>query len=192
MKNKYARYLIAIIYAFCGTLFVPSASVAQETPPAESSQLPVYRFWSPKLGNAHFYTMDEGERQNLERNYNYANGGDWVPEGEVFKADQAVLGACRENQVAVHRFWNPNWSAHFYTSDGAEYQLFANTPPWSYDGLAYCAETGEAGVSELAKPLHRFWSPVFKKYFYTADESERAAVAQDSNWSYEGIAHFVH
>jgi hypothetical protein len=201
MKHTYKRYLFAVVYASLGAILVPGAAVAQTASPTPSVEpapiddpgpQPIYRFWSPRIGNAHFYTMDEGERDNLKQNYNYANGGDWVYEGEVFKADPAVLGACKENQVPVHRFWNPNWGAHFYTSDGAEYYLFAHTAPWQYDGLAYCAETGEQGVSGPARPLHRFWSGVFKKYFYTASETERANVAKDSNWSYEGIVHFVH
>jgi len=67
--------------------------------------LPVYRFWS---GKAHFYTIEEAEKNKLINEYSDI----WTPEGIAFYAfPKGEPPECK----AVYRFWNAGNSTHFFT-----------------------------------------------------------------------------
>ena len=145
---------------------------------------PVYRFWSPKFNNAHFFTTDYAEASRIRK-----SDPNWTYEQEAFLALSYEDGRC-EVGTPVYRFYSPVFQSHFYTKDAAEKaHVIANDRNWTYEGVAYCAfDTAQPGTV----PLYRFWSPRFGKHFYTANEAEKNhIVANDRNWTYESIAYYV-
>ncbi|MGY4643853.1 hypothetical protein [Cellulomonas sp. URHB0016] len=152
--------------------------------PTTNPQVAVYRFYSPDLANAHFFTTDEAEASGLME-----SRGSWHFEGPAFNAIAKAGSTCPEGRP-VHRFWSPVVQSHFYTQNEAEKDsLIAHDRRWSYEGVAYCAYA-EKTLASI--PLYRFWSPRFGKHFYTADpmESEHLRTV-DHDWNYEGIAYYV-
>jgi 3',5'-cyclic AMP phosphodiesterase CpdA len=102
---------------------------------------PVHRFWSQPLG-AHFYTVDENERDWLLANYSYV----WTYEGVGFYAYPA--GRQPAGTMPVHRFWSSTLGAHFYTiSDREQFSLRSGYPSvWQYEGVAWYAYPPEAAA----------------------------------------------
>lgn len=144
----------------------------------------VFRFWSPRFNNAHFFTTSFAEAAHII-------GGDdnWHYEGVAFRGAPLVDGACTQGE-AVHRFYSPVFQSHFFTkSESEKAHIVANDRNWTYEGVAYCAAASPvAGTT----PLHRFWSPAFGKHFFTADQGEADHIrATDRNWTYEGVAYHV-
>ncbi len=106
-----------------------------ETSAADDSGLaPVYRFWSDKLC-AHFYTIDEAEKELIINNY----ADTWTFEGIAFYAyppHQAPVGS-----KPVYRFWSDALGRHFYTISEAERQFLIDTysAVWAEEGVAWYA-----------------------------------------------------
>jgi hypothetical protein len=96
----------------------------------------IYRFWSP-LHSAHFYTISEAERDSVIATY---PGSVWSYEGAAFYGYPD--GEQPDDAKAVHRFWSPLYSGHFYTISEAEKDAVIATYPssvWSYEGVAWYA-----------------------------------------------------
>lgn len=146
-----------------------------------SDSVPVYRFWSPKFDNAHFYTVNLGEARGL-----HAGDRNWTYEGLDFRVWRVNSGQCQDGSKPTHRFWSSKFASHFFTTNKAEADdVRKNDPNWKYEGVAFCT----TGSKDSTKPVHRFWSPKFGKHFYTANEGEaRGLRHNDPNWNYEGIA----
>lgn len=107
--------------------------------PAAEGVAPVWRFWSPALG-AHFYTLDERERDKLLADYRHA----WTCEGVVFYAYRA--GDQPEGTIAVHRYWSNTLRTHLYTtSDTERFKLASSySDLWAYEGVAWYAYPAES------------------------------------------------
>lgn len=201
MKNKHLRFLTLVSYAaIVGSLLAPAPTAAQTAPspsqsptatpsPNEDPLLPVYRFHSPTQGNAHFFTMDEAERNNILRFDNYDTGGNWRDEGIGYWAHASSLGSCGEVRQPVYRYRSDRFQTHFYTANPSEMQALTNDPNWRYEQLAYC---GEPRTSAGVRPLQRYWSDRFQKHFFTANSDEQAVLRTDANWRPEGIATYVY
>ncbi len=161
------------------------------------NQLPIYRFWSPRFNNAHFFTQNADEKNNLifTDNYDYQPDGNWRYEGRAFTATlPGINGSCPSGLAKVFRHYSSNFRSHFYTINATESTNLASDPNWTSEGGAYCANTTEvAGTTDL----YRFWSPRFKKHFYTANQAERDQLvtndnyASGGNWTPEGTDHYV-
>lgn len=100
----------------------------------DSALAPVYRFWSDTLG-AHFYTIDEAEKDALIREC----ANTWTFECIAFYAyppEQAPVGS-----KPVYRFWSPPLGRHFYTINEAERQTLidASADAWTPEGIAWYA-----------------------------------------------------
>jgi len=52
---------------------------------------------------------------------------------------------------------------------------------------------GTSIVTGTKAPLHRFWSAINSRHFYTVSESERQYLIDDFSyiWAYEGVAYYV-
>jgi len=102
--------------------------------PCRPSLVPVYRFWSGRLGS-HFYTIDEAERDKLIAEYDYT----WTYEGPVFYAyrEDNAPAECKP----IYRFWNSVEGGHFYTMDEAEKAKIENeySHIFVFEGVAFCA-----------------------------------------------------
>lgn len=147
----------------------------------------VYRFWSPVLAG-HFYTASQAERDSVIVNYPHA----WTYEGVAYRA-LPVGGTTLARPV--HRFWSGLLGAHFYTVDEAEKRQVIDLYPhvWTYEGIAFYAfAIGEQPPETM--PVHRFWSPVHGRHFYTLDEIEKQQVIDTYPhvWTYEGIAWYAY
>src|SRR5690606_19848342 len=159
-----------------------SAEQLDATAARAADSRPVYRFWSAKFDNAHFYTVSQGEAQSI-----YSNDPNWTYESQDFRVWPTVNGACQAGTVAVYRFWSSKFESHFFTTSKAESDTVRRTDKnWAYEGAAFC--TAPAGTPGT-QPVYRFWSSKFGKHFYTANQGEADALRRgDRNWSYEGIA----
>lgn len=96
--------------------------------------------------------------------------------------------------VAVHRFWSPLLSSHFYTTNEVEVQglITEYAWAWTYEGIAYHAMAEDADWR--AAPVHRFWSPLLSGHFYTINEAEANYILANypsDVWTYEGIAWYA-
>ena len=101
---------------------------------AEAGVSPVYRFWSGTL-NAHFYTTSASEKTKLIDSYSSV----WTFEGVAFYAYAG--GAQPAGTGAVHRFWSPALSVHFFTIDQPERDKLVALYPniWTYELVAWYA-----------------------------------------------------
>ena len=162
--------------------FTPQIAIHVAPVPAPTQV--VYRFWSPKFNNAHFFTMDKAEADHVR-----TSDTNWIYEGTAFSAMAANGETCTEG-TPVFRFYSPVFQSHFYTANADEKaHIIAADRNWNYEGVAYCAySTQQAGTTAV----YRFWSPGFGKHFFTASQAEADHIkAVDRNWNYEGIAYYV-
>jgi subtilisin-like proprotein convertase family protein len=118
------------VWAYEGVVYYAFAS------DSEAGLAPIYRFWSP-LNSAHFYTISAAERDFVIATY---PASIWTYEGVVFYGYPA--GSEPDGASAIHRFWSPLHSGHFYTISEAEKDaVIAAYPPsvWAYEGVAWYA-----------------------------------------------------
>ena len=102
------------------------------TTPLSRGLEPVFRFWSNKTG-AHFYTIDEIERNGLLDAYAHV----WLFEGVAFYAYPE--GKQPSDAKGVYRFWNVVTGAHFYTIDEKEKDKIIRDYPkiYAFEGVAF-------------------------------------------------------
>lgn len=118
------------------------------------------------------------------------------PHPSHWTGDQSSV-SCNDDwsrYTSVDRFWSPVFNnAHFFTRDGLEaYNIRWNDLNWEYEGVAFKTLQGVGDECTAGVPVYRFYSPVFQSHFYTSDATEEAHIlANDRNWNYEGIAHYV-
>jgi|GEM_PF-3453679 len=164
--------------------FSPAVDNGPDVAPTTAAQQVVYRFWSPKFNNAHFFTTSDTEAWHI-----YQTDTNWTYEGKAFSALAASGETCTTG-APVFRFYSPVFQSHFYTQNADEKaHIIAADRNWNYEGVAYCAySTQQAGTTAV----YRFWSPGFGKHFFTASQAEADHIkAVDRNWNYEGIAYYV-
>ena len=93
----------------------------------------------------------------------------------------------------LYRFWSDEYKAHFFTTSIEEKNdIQNNNSNWQYEAIAYRVVNYEQGTCQYgtASEVHRFWSDIFQKHFYTMDKSEKEKIEQtDPNWTYEGIVY---
>jgi hypothetical protein len=101
---------------------------------SDPNLLPVYRFWSEKLGN-HFYTIKETEKDKLIKQY----ADVWTFEGTSFYA--YPKGKQPAGTKAVYRFWSDKLGGHFYTIKETEKDKLINqyADTWVFEGVAWYA-----------------------------------------------------
>jgi hypothetical protein len=106
--------------------------------------------------------------------------------------DGGDVGA--QPDVAVHRFWSPVQSTHFYTISEQEKDMLIRDFPhvWTYEGIGY--HTFSTAADAGLKPVYRFWAGSLGVHFYTISEQERDIVIRDYGyvWAYEGIAFYAY
>jgi hypothetical protein len=147
----------------------------------ESSLQKVYHFKSV-VGENHFYTMSEGEKEKLLTKYTDS----WKYIGVAFYAfPENSDASCK----AVYRFWNSTLKTHFFTASVTEKTRIQGTKGWTYEGIAFYAYPANTSL-DGTHPVYRFWSPTHGSHFYTIDETEKANLVKNSSsvWTYEGVA----
>ncbi len=144
---------------------------------------PVYRFWSPIFMN-HFYTISKAEKDYVIATWSTS----WMYEGiEYYAFAQDTVDGLQP----VYRFWSDVYHSHFYTiSESEKDDVIATWPDvWTYEGTAFYAFP-EGVQPDGTIPVYRFWSPGLYAHFYTATESEKEFLINNSDWGwdYEEIA----
>lgn len=126
-----ARYPTAV-WALEGTAYQAFAKSGPGT-------VPLYRFWSLKLGG-HFFTTDILERDHVIAAYDDFT---WAYEGIAYYVLPSDTGIAGSTQVS--RFWSDALGHHFYTADPAERDYVRAHYPrnvWSYEKEAYAVLAG--------------------------------------------------
>lgn len=151
-----------------------------EEPPPSYVPYPIYRFYNT-LTRSHFYTASGEERDAIMRQWSQ-----FVYEGVAFEADSVG------DTVPLHRFYNRLTGAHFYTASAEEKSRVESLlgGAFTYEGVVFNVSTTPGPGKS---PVHRFYAPTTGTHFYTASETERAAV--QANWpglfTYEGVAYYL-
>jgi hypothetical protein len=162
-------------YAGSGDAFVVKISFGR--------LVPVYRFWS-EVNRRHFYTIKEGERDKLIRDYSTI----WTYEGPAYRA---FADSTQPGVAPVYRFWSDSLRAHFYTIKEAEKdKLIANfSAIWAFEGVAFYGYAA-GWQAPGAFPVYRFWSDSLRTHFYTIKEAEKNKLIANyaAVWTFEGLA----
>jgi hypothetical protein len=89
----------------------------------------------------------------------------------------------------IYRFWSPAYNGHFFTISASERDHINATWPdvWGYEGPAMKAH---AKATIGTSPVYRFWSPSYRRHFFTISESEKNHIQATwpDVWKYEGVA----
>jgi hypothetical protein len=141
----------------------------------------VNRFYNNSTGT-HFYTISSSEKTLIETNWPTI----FTFEGAPFKASASPSAGL----TPVHRYYNTNTNAHFFTiNDGERAYVAATLPQFRYEGVAWHANTQAAAGTT---PLHRFYNTATGTHFYTVSEAEKASVVANlPQFNYEGVAYYV-
>ncbi|MEG0973355.1 MAG: trypsin-like peptidase domain-containing protein [Comamonas sp.] len=146
----------------------------------DSIRLPVYQFYIPQSG-ASFYTISPQERDSVIASL--AGFVNYVGIAFDAAAEQAP------GTVAVHRFFNPQVVAHFYTASAAESEYVKLAyPQLHYDGIVWWAP---AQPLDGAKAVYRFYQLSTGSHRYTADEAQRDTWRSNADYLYDGLAYYV-
>ena len=87
--------------------------------------------------------------------------------------------------VPLFRYWNPNNTDHFYTTNFAE--LGSGRYGWALEGTqCFVASQSQPGLA----PLYRYWNPGIGDHFYTTNFSELGNGRY--GWSLEGVQCYVY
>ena len=148
--------------------------------PGSVVKLPVFQFRILQSG-AVFYTISAQERDEVIT----ALAGFVEYEGVAFGAAAEPYA----QGVAVHRFFNPQVVAHFYTAGEAESQYVQATyPQLRYEGVAWWSP---AQLEEGAQSVYRFYRYSTQSHRYTLDAAQRDTWSSDVDYAYEGLAYYV-
>lgn len=168
-----------IFESWFGSTYGDGAIVSQATC---STQQNVYRFWSKRFNDAHFFTSSEIEKNAL------LNDRNWMYEG----VGMCAVTAPQANYVPVYRYWSPRFgNLHFFTTSEIEKNALASDRNWAYEGVAFYVPANQT-VEPSAVAIARYWSPKFNNdHFFTGSQLEKNALSGDRNWIYEGTGWYA-
>ncbi len=95
------------------------------------------------------------------------------------------------NGNTVYRFFNNNAGVHFYTANEAERDAVQELDNFSFEGASYVGADPLTGEAETV-PVYRFLNQNTGVHLYTISETERDAVQELDNFSFEGEAFFAY
>ena len=107
----------------------------------------------------------------------------------TFDFDESGERALEQN--AVHRFYNVETGAYFFTAFLEEVNnIIANLPSWVYQGPVFRVQYGQTAEN---LPVYRFYNTHAGAHFYTMNEQEKESVIANLSdvYKYEGIAFFA-
>jgi hypothetical protein len=115
------------VWTYEGPAFYAFASSDQP-----AGTIPVYRFWSDRLGD-HFYTISPTERDKLIHTYSHV----WTYEGPAFYVYAEDQHPAQTRPV--YRFWSNVLGHHFYTISPSERDKLVNnySDVWTYELIAW-------------------------------------------------------
>ena len=150
-----------------------------------SATSPIYRFFSTQT-NAHFFTIDEEEKDTIIANYPW-----YRYEGIAWYA--YAVGNEPDDTSPIYRFFSTQTNAHFFTIDEEEKDtIIANYPWYRYEGIAWYAYA-VGNEPDDTSPIYRFFSTQTNAHFFTIDEEEKDTIIANYPWyRYEGIAWYAY
>ena len=92
---------------------------------------------------------------------------------------------------SVYRFLNNDTGIHFYTANEAERSAVEQLDNYSFEGASYISVDPLTGMLEPT-PVYRFLNEDTGMHLYTVSETERDAVEDLANFSFEGEAFFAY
>ena len=116
--------------------------------------------------------------------------GDYVPALLTLSDEDQEPGG-NGNGNTVYRFFNNDAGVHFYTANEAERDAVQELDNFSFEGASYVAADPLTGEAE-AVPVYRFLNQNTGVHLYTISETERDAVQELDNFSFEGEAFFAY
>lgn len=84
-----------------------------------------------------------------------------------------------ENEIHVHRLYNPNSGEHFYTTDATEKNYLVSLG-WNYENIGWISPV------KSNTPIYRLYNPNAGDHHYTKDENEKNYLVS-LGWQFEGI-----
>ena len=114
---------------------------------------------------------------------------------DLFEDQEEVTVLDDFSPGAVYRFFNNDTGVHFYTASDEERSAVADLNNFSYEGASYVGVG--VGVDPLTGssdplPVYRFLNEDTGVHLYTISETERDAVEELDNFSFEGEAFFAY
>jgi|GEM_PF-4247553 len=153
----------------------------------DSSETKVYEFFNSS-NDLYFYTVDENEKAFIEDNLdNYE-----LREGEGFNSVDPISGSDVEE---VHRFFNTETGAHFYTTNEVERDsILENFEQYSYEDVKFYGYSSDAEGDDLpedAMPVYRFFDPMEGTHIFTHSQTEMTEMSSNDMFNDEGIAFYA-
>ena len=93
--------------------------------------------------------------------------------------------------ATVYRFFNNNTGVHFYTADETERDAVQQLDNYVFEGASYQSIDPLTGDPEPV-PVYRFLNQDTGFHLYTTSQTEREAVQELNNFSFEGEAFFAY
>jgi hypothetical protein len=160
--------------------------VAFVVPTSGSGTVEVRRFYQAATGT-HLFTAQSAEAAKATAKQ--AGAAPYAAEGVAFRIVAAATLEAADPNNALHRFYNSTTGAHFYTASDSEMRAVLANTAFAYEGVVgRVPDKTKAGSGEAA--VYRFYNPVTGAHFFTASESEKAAVLKNyKDFKYEGVAY---
>jgi uncharacterized protein YkwD len=157
-----------------------TASVVREQPLTTEQQETAGQTDSLWLDGAHLNTQELAEAE--------ASAASATGDKAAGKATPAQPKTI--TRTAVHRFFNTQTNAHFYTTSEAERaHVHATLRQFHYEGAAFeVSRTNSTGLS----PVYRFFNSATGVHFYSISDDEKAHIeANLPQLRYEGVAYYA-
>lgn len=216
-QKKRLFFLMSTIVAILGItfcLYVPKASAAEVTPPAENSQSEQ----SVTIGEDSSSVVEESAIEpsvevnsklksriavnyiNLYRLYNRNNGGHFYTKSVTERDARIAAGLVYEGVAwkaptnfgtGAYRLYNPNSGEHFYTIKPGEKDNTVNAG-WRYEGIEFNAFPLSSTATPA--PIYRLFNPNTPgnrpSHHYTKSAGEKNNLI-NAGWRYEGVVFYV-
>jgi hypothetical protein len=176
--------------------FLEEKSSVDPTDPGEPGDTPtnMYEFFC-KPDNSYFYTVDENEKNYIEKNlsdkYEYKGDGalESVQSDDVAMAVDPLTGEVESEEV--YRFFNKTNGSHLYTTDEVERDSILQNENYTQDDNKFYAyeEQVEGSIA-----VYRFYDAAEDVHMFTHSEADKAEMEKNSDFTAEadnGVAFYI-
>lgn len=153
-----------------------------------TSETTAYQFYN-SAKDVYFYTVDENEKDFILENSETVGLRNYeLQEGEGFRSADPLSGSEIEE---VHRFFNTETGAHFFTIDEVERDDLLENPEFEeyiYEEIKFYGYSSEVDGSI---PVYRFLDTESDVYMFTHSESQADEMRENSMFEEEGVAFYA-
>jgi len=90
-------------------------------------------------------------------------------------------------RIDVHRFYRPETGSHFFTSNLDEKVNVEKSNAFDVEGVGFSAVSTEDDFISGAVPVYRFFNPDLGSHLFTAFDTEKNHLIDNTNFIFEGI-----